>query len=75
MASYALLAAIPGIFLVAPIIGFLMGYLADGWLDTEPYLTMVGIILGFGAAARETYLIIKKYQALEEKKDKHNDGT
>ncbi|MBN1212089.1 MAG: AtpZ/AtpI family protein [candidate division Zixibacteria bacterium] len=56
-------------------IGFLFGFLADGWLGTEPYLTILGIFLGFGAAARETYQIIKKFQALEEKKDKDDDGT
>ena len=71
-----LLAAIPAIFMVAPLIGFFIGYLLDGWLGTDPYLMVLGILLGFGAAANETYVIIKKVQALEEKKDKkEDDGT
>ena len=58
-------------------IGFGAGYWADSKLGTSPYLTLVGIFLGFGAAAKETIGIIKKYQALEDKdkKDKDDDGT
>ncbi|MFZ5979457.1 MAG: AtpZ/AtpI family protein [Candidatus Zixiibacteriota bacterium] len=66
--------AIPTIFIVAPMIGFGVGYWADEKLGWSPYLTVLGIILGFGAAAKETYQIIKKYQALE-KKDQQDDGT
>jgi len=67
--------AIPTVIIVAPMIGFGVGYWVDGKLGSSPYLMILGIILGFGAAARETYQIIKRYQALEEKKDQQDDGT
>ena len=62
--------AVPGILLAAPLIGFFAGRWVDGKLDTDPYLTMVGIVLGFVAAGREIYNLLKKAQAIDEMDDK-----
>ena len=61
--------AVPGILLAAPTIGFLIGYWADDKLGTQPYLLIVGIVLGFVAAAREIYNLLKKAQAMDEERD------
>jgi len=61
--------AVPGILLAAPTIGFFIGHWADGKLDTEPYLMIVGLVLGFVAAAREIYNLLKKAQAIDEERD------
>ncbi len=69
LGGMSLLMAVPGILLVAPLMGFFAGRWADSKFDTEPYLTVIGLALGFGAAAREIYSLVKKAQALEEKED------
>lgn len=69
LGSMSLLMAVPGIMLVAPLMGFFIGRWVDSKFDTDPYLTVVGLALGFGAAAREIYSLVKKAQALEEKED------
>ncbi len=61
--------AVPGILLAAPTIGFFIGDWADGKFGTEPYLMIVGLVLGFVAAAREIFNLLKKAQAIEEEKD------
>ena len=61
--------AVPGILLAAPTIGFFVGDWADGKLGTEPYLMIVGLVLGFIAAAREIYNLLKKAQAMDEERD------
>jgi len=35
-----------GAFLASVLSGTLLGYLADRWLDTDPWLVVVGILLG-----------------------------
>jgi len=64
-----LLLAIPTLLIVSPLVGFLIG----GWLDrrlrTSPWLAIIGLILGFAAAGRETYTIYRRYLA-EEEQDK-----
>jgi F0F1-type ATP synthase assembly protein I len=40
----------------------------DRWVKTSPWFTIVGLILGFVAAGRETYLIYRRYTEEEEKK-------
>ena len=68
-AQLALLGAVPAILVAAPLIGFFAGKWADSRFETEPYLTIAGIILGFVAAGREIYHLVKKAQALEDKSD------
>jgi F0F1-type ATP synthase assembly protein I len=69
LGATSLLLAVPAIMLVAPLIGFFLGRWADGKFDTEPYLTVIGLGLGFGAAAREIYFLVKKAQSMEDKED------
>ena len=61
-----LLLAIPTLLIVAPLVGFFLGTLLDRRLKTSPWFTIIGLILGFFAAARETYRIYRRYQAEEE---------
>ena len=68
-AQFSLLAAVPAVLVGGPLIGYFAGNWADGKLGTEPYLMILGVILGFGAAGIEIYGLVKKSQALEEKKD------
>ena len=61
---------VPTLMAAAILIGFFAGHWADGHFGTEPYLTLVGLALGFGAAAREIYMLVKKAQAMDEEEGK-----
>lgn len=74
LAQAGILAAVPMILLVAPMIGYFAGSWADKKLGTDPYLLIVGLALGFGAAAREIYNLIKKSQTLDRKENDKSDG-
>jgi F0F1-type ATP synthase assembly protein I len=69
LAQLGLLAAVPAILVAGPMIGYFVGSWADGRLGSEPYLTILGTALGFGAAGKETYRLIKRSQEFEDKKD------
>jgi len=60
------LLAIPTLLIVSPLVGFFLGSWVDRRLKTSPWLTITGLILGFVAAGRETYLIYRRCQAEEE---------
>ena len=64
--SASLLLAIPTLLLVSPLVGFFLGRFADERFKTAPWLTFIGLVLGFIAAGRETYFIIRRVQAEEE---------
>ncbi len=66
--SAGLLLAIPTLLIVSPIVGYFVGSLADRWLKWKPWGGIVGLMLGFAAAGRETYKIYRRYQAEEERK-------
>ncbi len=70
--QYSLLAAVPMILIAAPAVGFVIGRWADEKFETEPLLLILGIILGFSAAGREIYKLVKKAEriAKEEENDK-----
>ena len=59
-----LLLAIPTLLIVSPLVGFFLGSWVDRWLSTSPWFTIIGLVLGFAAAGRETYLIYRR--SLEE---------
>jgi F0F1-type ATP synthase assembly protein I len=61
--------AVPTLLAASIVIGFLLGYWADKKLGTEPYLMLVGLGLGFGAAGREIYFLIKRAQAMEKEEE------
>ena len=64
--SASLLLAIPTLLIVAPLVGFFLGGWLDQRLGTSPWLGIAGLVVGFAAAGRETYLIYRRYQAEEE---------
>jgi ATP synthase protein I len=62
-----LLLAIPALLIVSPLVGFFAGSAVDRWLRSTPWFTLIGLVLGFVAGARETYLIYRRYQAEADK--------
>ncbi len=66
-----LLAGVPTIMLAAVVLGLLAGQWADEKFGTEPYLTVVGVLLGLVSAAMETYKLIQK--ASDSEKDENVD--
>jgi len=62
--------AVPTLMAASIVIGFLLGYWADRRLNTEPYLMLVGLVLGFAAAAREIYHLVKRAQAMMDEEEK-----
>ena len=60
---------VPTLMAAAILVGFFLGQWADGKLGTDPYLTLVGLALGFAAAAREIYALVKKAQSMQEDED------
>ena len=65
--SAGMLLAIPTLLIVSPLVGFFLGSWLDRRFNTTPWITVVGLILGFVAAGRETYLIYRRYTAEEER--------
>ena len=65
----SLLAAVPAILVVAPLVGFFIGRWADGKLETDPYLMITGLVLGFITAGREIYQLVKKAQEFDDQSD------
>ena len=57
-----LLATIPFILALAPIVGFVIGNWLDAKFRTKPWLGVVMLVLGFVAGIRETIQIIKLAQ-------------
>lgn len=55
-----LLAAIPGILLASPLIGFFIGNYLDSRLHTAPYVMLFFVILGFAAGVGQTILLIRE---------------
>jgi ATP synthase protein I len=46
-------------FVFALIIGFGGGYLLDGWLGTQPWLTFIGFFVGLAAGILNVYRIMR----------------
>ena len=74
-AQLALLGAVPAVLIAGPAVGFFAGQWADGKFGTDPWLQMIGVIFGFGAAGVEIASLVKKSQAIEKEKDKEKDKT
>ena len=66
-----LLLAIPTLLIVSPLVGFFVGGALDRWLGTSPWIALVGLVLGFVAAGRETQRIYRRY--LEEMEKEQRD--
>ena len=65
-----MLAVIPLLLIIAPLLGAFIGRWLDGRFGTAPWLLIVGLALGFAAAGREIYSISKRVQSEEERKKK-----
>ena len=66
----SLLLAIPTLLIVSPLVGLFAGMAADRWLKTGRIFTAIGIVLGFAAAGRETWRIVRRVQQEEERKNR-----
>ena len=65
--SAGLLMFIPTLLVVAPLVGFFLGRLAERWFRiAAPWGAFVGLVLGFFAAGREIWAIIRRVQTEEE---------
>lgn len=69
-AQMALVGAVPALLLAGPAVGFFAGQWADGRFGTDPWLQMIGVFLGFGAAGVEIANLVKKSQAMEREQEK-----
>jgi F0F1-type ATP synthase assembly protein I len=72
--QFSLLAAVPALLIAGPAVGFLIGRWADEKLGSEPYLLIVGIILGFASAGREIYKLVKKAEAFDKETENDNEN-
>ena len=61
-----MLLAIPSLLVISPLVGFFLGQFVDRRFESGPAWSIVGLALGFVAAGREIYLIIRRVQAEEE---------
>ena len=65
--SAGLLLAIPTLLIVSPLAGFFLGAWLDRRLESGPWLSILGLALGFVAAGRETWLIYRRALAEEKR--------
>jgi F0F1-type ATP synthase assembly protein I len=63
---------VPIVLVVAPVAGYFLGSWLDSKLGTGSWLTWICILLGFGAAARQIYHIVRRIQQEQEKEDSSN---
>lgn len=68
-----LLATVPFLLAVPPVAGLLIGRFLDSKFDTDPIITIVLMILGFVAGAKETASVIKKANAVEDRNKDDSD--
>jgi ATP synthase protein I len=54
-------------FVFAIVLGFGGGYLLDGWLGTNPWLTMIGFFAGLAAGVINVYRVMKLANPKSEK--------
>ena len=64
--SAGLLLAVPTLLIVSPLLGAFLGNLLDRRLGTSHWFAGLGLVLGFVAAGRETWRIVKRSQEEEE---------
>ncbi|MBI5838245.1 MAG: AtpZ/AtpI family protein [Candidatus Eisenbacteria bacterium] len=55
-----LLASIPALMVIAPLLGLFAGQWVEERFHLQPWGTIVGLALGFGAAVREIAGILRK---------------
>jgi ATP synthase protein I len=57
----ALLGSIGSVMALSVFAGFGIGYLLDKHFGTEPWLSVVGLLLGIAAGFREAFRIIRRF--------------
>ena len=55
-----LLSLIPFLWIVSPIIGYIIGYYLDKILHTQDIFSIILLLMGIGAALRESIIIIRR---------------
>ena len=68
-----MLATIPFLMAVPPVVGLLVGRYLDNRFDTDPIFTIVFLIFGFAAAVREVASVLKKANAGSDRKKSSDD--
>ena len=63
---YGLLSSIPGFLVVPPVVGALAGQWLDKRFHTDPWLVLVFLFLGFGAAVRLIVRTIRRVTEIQE---------
>ena len=69
MRQVGLLTTIPVLLAVSPVIGFFMGQFIDGRLNTNPVFSILFLILGFAAGARQVAKVVRLANKEAKKKD------
>ena len=64
---YGLLSSIPGFLVVPPVVGALAGQWLDRRFNTAPWLLLVFLFLGFGAAVRLVVRTLKRVNEIQER--------
>ena len=64
-----LLAAVPGLLIAGPLVGYFIGQWADSYFATAPWLLILGIAFGFAAAGREIWRLVKKAEKYSQEDD------
>ena len=64
---YGLLSSIPGFLVVPPVVGALAGQWLDKRFHTDPWLVLVFLFLGFGAAVRLIMRTIRRVTEIQER--------
>ncbi len=72
--SAGLLLAIPTLLIIAPLAGFFLGWLLERWVHASPWLSIVGLVLGFVAAGRETRNLYRRAMAEDEAERRRKEG-
>ncbi len=62
---FGLLSSIPGFLVVPPVVGALAGMWLDKRFHTAPWLVLVFLFLGFGAAVRLTVRTIRRVNEIQ----------
>ena len=75
MRQLGLLASIPVLMVVAPLIGLFAGQWVDRKLHVDPWGAIAGLALGFGAAVREIAGIVRRVKEDSERPDGDGHGS
>lgn len=59
--------------MVATLIGAVMGYALDNYLDTRPWLLLVGVLLGGAAGCLTVYRTVTSIPPVEAEEDDENN--